>query len=84
MYFITQSDEDKDLHYVAHTNSSRVNPVTIGSIYKEVDGYYVFVFVSNTRHGFFEAGFFRFLADKLDEMNKEWNDIVQNDPKIGG
>lgn len=54
----------------------------VGSVYMEVDGYWVWEPPRTVRWGFFAPHHLRRIADKLDEMNKEWDDIVQNDPSI--
>lgn len=56
------------------------NDVDIGDIYQEVDGYYVFQFYRCD--GSFDAPILRGIADLLDEINKPWNDIINNDPSI--
>ena len=56
------------------------NRVKFGELYMEVDGYYVWDNLG--RHGFLPSHAMRSIADKLDELNKEWDYIVQNDPRI--
>lgn len=56
---------------------------TIGHIYKEIDGYYVFVFISSLA-GFFTADLLRCIGDIapiLDSMNKEWDKEVAKECK---
>lgn len=47
------------------------------------DGYYVY-WPTGRSVGALTATHLRWLADELDRINKEWDDIVQNDPSIGG
>lgn len=51
-----------------------------GHIEMAEDGYQVFW--PCTGDGFWEAHYLREIADKLDELNKEWDWVVQNDPSI--
>ena len=48
-----------------------VNDKLVGRCYMEVDGYYVFVPL--TEGGFWDEFSLRFIADFLEEKNKEWN-----------
>jgi hypothetical protein len=45
------------------------------------DGYYAWWPTTNIS-GYIDSWVLRELADKLDELNKKWDDIVQNDPSI--
>ena len=71
MYLVKCGDEDAyNLFYC--------NGKHLGLIYKEIDGYYVV----NTSIGFSEAAEYRWIADKLDEMNQPWHDVVMSDPQL--
>ncbi len=51
--------------------------IALGDVYKEVDGFYVFVpYVSG---GFWESWVLREIADKLDSMNREWWEKIEED-----
>lgn len=51
--------------------------------YREVDGYFVW-WPNGPLNGFHDSDSLRQMADWLDEMNAEWDKIVQSDPAIGG
>lgn len=51
-----------------------------GSLYMEVDGFYVWW--PNERPGFIGSDFLHAIADKLDELNKEWQEKIDSDPTI--
>jgi len=53
------------------------NKIGLGTLLKSDDGYYYWGpdFKDGT---VWEAHVLRAIADKLDELNKEWDDIVQN------
>jgi hypothetical protein len=51
------------------------NGVYMGFAYVEVDGYYVFMF-PDKMSGCHTEHVLRSIADKLGEMNKKWNDKV--------
>lgn len=53
------------------------NGVVVGTIYKEVDGYYVFVPVEG-KGGFWEAAHLREIADILDDINRAWDTEVRD------
>lgn len=57
------------------------NSKHIGYAYKEVDGYYVFIpSNSPSEWGKFWSGYaLRSIANKLDELNKEWDEKIQID-----
>jgi len=59
----------KNLHFV--------NGVKLGYAYAEVDGYYVFV--PETRNGFWSSYTLRMIAERLDELNAEWDLKVKTD-----
>lgn len=48
--------------------------VHIGDFEREVDGYYVFVPINNGSS--WNAWIMRAVADKLDELNREWDEQV--------
>lgn len=52
----------------------------LGYAYKEVDGYYVFESTMNS-NGFWTSHSLRLVADKLDEVNKEWDEQVKQQLK---
>lgn len=54
------------------------NGVHIGEFEKDVDGYYYYW--PTQRAGHWSAHVMRAIADKLDELNKPWNDKIKNDP----
>lgn len=51
------------------------NDQYIGYAYKEVDGYYVFVFGKG--EGSWSDYALREIADKLTELNKDWDEIIK-------
>lgn len=54
---------------------------SIGDIYMEVDGYYVFAFNRDdfkNSGGFLPSWFFKEIHDKLEEMNKAWDAEVMS------
>ena len=52
--------------------------ILIGDIYAEVDGYYVFE--PNIKHGgYWPQWLLQFLCEKLDELNKEVDAIIQKE-----
>jgi hypothetical protein len=57
----------------------------MGYAYQEVDGYYVFVFPTHMSGCHTEHGL-RSIADKLRELNKDWdnkvNDYFENAPEL--
>jgi hypothetical protein len=53
------------------------NGVYLGYAYKEVDGYYVFVF-GNNFGGFWSDYSLREIANKLTELNLEWDKHINN------
>ena len=52
------------------------NGVKLGEILMAEDGYYVF-FSDDSKRGFWEAYILRQIADRLDEINKPWDDQVK-------
>jgi hypothetical protein len=55
-----------------------INQVLVGEMVMNNDGYYVF-FYNNDRGGYWESAPLRMVADKLDEMNTEWDMQVKSD-----
>lgn len=52
-----------------------LNKKRIGTIYMEVDGYYVFVPAARNR-GFWDEHTLLAIGNKLKEMNKVWDDSI--------
>lgn len=50
------------------------NDNVVAVIYQEVDGYYVFDPYENT--GFWTSHVLKIIANKLDELNKEYNKVI--------
>lgn len=46
-----------------------------GDIYQEVDGFYVW----DTGDGFITAGDLRALADELDRLNYDWDELMKQE-----
>lgn len=65
-----------------HEYNVAVNGVVVGWLYCEVDGYYVFD-MNPTLRGYTPGWLLRSLADKLDELNAEWDAKIRDDPSIG-
>lgn len=53
------------------------NGVYLGYVYKEVDGFYTFVFCDGN-HGTWNSYVLRTIADKMDELNKEWQNNIDD------
>lgn len=51
--------------------------VELGDVYKEVDGFYVFV--PHISGGSWDSWVLRKISDKLDEMNKPWKEQIERD-----
>lgn len=58
-------------------NVQHWNGLLIGTFYMEVDGYYVFQ--PNVRGGYWPGYMLRALSDALEELNKEWDEIVERE-----
>jgi hypothetical protein len=56
------------------------NGVYLGEFFANDDGYYAFW--PKSRSGYWEAYGMRAIADKLDEVNEEWDAIVKTDESI--
>jgi hypothetical protein len=65
---IKNSSEDENMKHLWFKGSY------LGHAYREVDGYYVFVSVS--KDGSWSSYSLRWVADALDELNKEWDKQV--------
>ena len=59
------------------------NDKTFGQILIEVDGYYYW-YLPHGMHGCVSSAVVKELAEKLDELNKEWDTKVQSDPLLKG
>ena len=57
------------------------NGVIVGDLLKGDDGYYVWWPIPD-RHGYIPEHVLRELADKLQELNEDWDNIIQSDPNI--
>lgn len=57
------------------------NGVKIAEFIMDVDGYFKLFLESNG--GFYESWILRLVCDKLDEVNKPWDNIIKNDLNIG-
>jgi len=57
------------------------NDVYLGNFEKVEDGYYVY-WPELARHGYFTGYVLEAIADKLYELNKDWDRIVQEDFSI--
>lgn len=60
-----------------------VNTIKAGEFLMDIDGYWKF-FPEWTRRGYVPGYVLRELADKEEELNKEWDFTVRNDPCISG
>lgn len=63
--------------YYVYTNTG----VDIGVFVMDVDGYYYY-WPNRQKDGAWSPWMLRDVADKLDEVNKPWDDIVQADQTI--
>ena len=54
------------------------NGALMGTAEQEVDGYYYF-YPDQTKRGFWAPFILRAIADKVDEINKPWNDMIEKD-----
>jgi len=61
----------KDGHFVVEAE----NGVPLGELLQDVDGYLYF-FPEIGRGGFWPSHMLRAIADKLDELNKPWNEEI--------
>ena len=60
-----------------------VKTIKIGELYQEIDGFYVWD-ADRSRAGYLPSSILQEIVDKLNALNKEWQDIINNDPRIGG
>jgi len=51
------------------------NGVLLGTVYREIDGYYVFLPKYNG--GYWKAFIMKAIADKIDGLNKGWDEEVK-------
>lgn len=56
------------------------NGAHMGEMYKEIDGY--FVYVPTLTAGYWDMTVMLAVADKLIELNKEWDKVVGTDPSV--
>ena len=61
-------------------NMRTVNGKLIGELIMDVDGY--FYFWPEDNNGAWASSHLRELANKLDELNKEWNTQVEKELKV--
>lgn len=54
-----------------------INGVLLGTSYREIDGFYVFV--PEDRHGFWGEHALRMIADRLKELNADWERQLEKD-----
>lgn len=62
------------------------NGAILGEFYREVDGFYYFEPWWKEGSGCIASHILRALADKLDELNKDWSEFIEknlNPPKPG-
>ncbi len=73
---ITLSIESRTGSYKAYwNNGNKIGDFLIGD-----DGYYAYWPIQKS--GYITSCFMREVADKLDELNEEWDKIIQSDPDI--
>lgn len=58
------------------------NNVFMGDMIIGDDGYYAWWPNEDLRAGYIPSWVLRELADKLDELNKDWDEQLKNDPTI--
>ena len=51
------------------------NKIYLGDVIQDESGFYNFFF-SNDNKGYWTSHSLRLIAEKLDELNKEWNDEI--------
>lgn len=64
-----------------HEYTVELHGLALGWLYCEIDGYYVYD-INPTLRGYTPGWLLRAIADKLDELNKEWDKKIQEDPTI--
>jgi len=52
------------------------NGVKMGEFIREIDGYYVY-FPEDDKTGYFTSYILRGLADKLDDLNRDWDNQIK-------
>jgi hypothetical protein len=60
------------------------NGVILGEFYREVDGFYYFEPWQRDGSGYIASHVLREMADKLDEMNKAWSELIEKNLKSSG
>jgi hypothetical protein len=60
-------------------NVSYTNGMHMGEMIMAEDGYFVWFPITPGRGGFIEAWVLRELADKLDDVNREWDEKVRRE-----
>ena len=75
--FIPYDEEKPSIEYGVYFNKHK-----LGELYKEIDGYYVFCPFLRNRCSFFSSWALKAIADKLDELNKKWDQTIQEDHNI--
>lgn len=55
------------------------NKIELGYSYREVDGFYTFIFSNEHNNSSWNAYVLREIADILDDLNKEWSDIIDKE-----
>lgn len=65
-----------DKHETGVYKVSYYNGVYLGEFVTGDDGYLVY-FPSKRNNGFWSSSAIRAIADKLDELNKPWDDVIQ-------
>lgn len=79
------SELKKTSEKISHFNNNIIfknnkfyfNDIVLGDVYKEVDGFYVFV--PHTFGGYWDAWALRKIGNKLDEMNKPWREKIERE-----
>lgn len=55
--------------------------VYLGDFIQEIDEFYYFYFANDKNTGYWQANVLRLIADKLDELNKEWSEYLSKNLK---
>lgn len=71
--------QDKYIWYIH--NKIDLRATRLGELVFNTDGYYVF-FPDTSRGGYWEGYVLRTIAELMDIINQEWDEIVKNDPNI--
>lgn len=64
--------------YFPKQNGTRVY---VGFIYQECDGFYVFM-PPEAGHGFWSEHYLQLVLSKLTELNKGWNEFINENLKV--